>query len=182
MPASMIQMGSACVNRKHGLRVNIECIDNLSIVSLKVSSQSADTARDRLELAQSGTATNGEPQSLWFGPDRWLLVSDSTPPEVIVKTCNQSLGEVLHIAVDYSAGLAVARIAGPDSWRLLAAGSSVDFRPDKYPVLTCCRTRFAHIAAIIVAVAPEQFDVYVDRSYGTYLNEWLGDSSSIPAN
>lgn len=175
----MIQMGSACVADKYDGDVSIECIDILSIVSLKVAINSADTAGEKLPLASSGTASSGDPQSLWLGPDRWLLVSDSITPDSIIRKCNDSLGEILHNAVDYSAGLTVMRVAGPDSWCLLAAGSSVDFRREKFPVLSCCRTRLANVAAVIVAASPLCFDLYVDRSYGTYLNEWLCDSSQI---
>jgi heterotetrameric sarcosine oxidase gamma subunit len=65
---------------------------------------------------------------------------------------------------------------------LLAADCGLDFRPQKFPVGTCCRTRLAQIAAIIAAERPEQFDIYVDRSYEAYFGDWLRDSLSIAAS
>lgn len=159
--------------------VNIDRIDDLSIVSLKVCGKSIESARSQLQLASPTSATGSEPRSLWFGPDRWLLVSTSTAPDTIVRNCREALAGILHNAVDYSAGLTVLRIAGPNAGQLLASGSGLDFRPEKFPVHTCCRTRLAQVAAIIVAEAPGQFEVYVDRSYGTYLAAWLSDSSGI---
>ena len=159
--------------------VSIERIENLSIVSLKVSNKSLDDARKRLQLASPLSATGSDPRSLWLGPDRWLLVSNSTTPDVIVRNCNETLTEILHNAVDYSAGLAVLRIAGPTAGQILATGSGIDFRPENFPIRACCRTRLAQIAAVIVTETPQQFDIYVDRSYGTYLSDWLTDASNI---
>ena len=161
--------------------VSIERIDNLSIVSLKVSSRSLESARDRLQLASPARVNGSDPRSLWFGPDRWLLVSSSIPADSIVKKCEETLGDVLHNAVDNSAGLAVFRITGSGARDLLAAECGVDFRAEKFTVGNCCRTRFAQIAAIIVAEGPEQFEIYVDRSYEVYLSDWLRDSLSISA-
>ena len=163
-------------------QVNIERIENLSIVSLKVSSKSLENASNSLQLAPAASTSGSDPRSLWFGPDRWLLVSGSKPAGSIVSECDEALADVLHNAVDYSSGLAVFRLTGPGARNLLAAGSGVDFRADKFPAGYCCRTRLAQIAAIIAADGPEQFDIYVDRSYGTYINDWLEDSLSISVN
>ena len=163
-------------------QVSIERIENLSIVSLKVSSKSIESARNSLQLASPANTSNGDPRSLWFGPDRWLLVSESKSAESMVEECEKSLADVLHNAVDYSSGLAVFRLTGSGARNLLAAGSGVDFRADKFPAGYCCRTRLAQIAAIIAADGPEHIDIYVDRSYGTYINDWLKDSLSISIN
>ena len=179
MPVSMIRTGSACVPDQRNNGVSIERVENLSIVSLKVAAKSLDDASNRLQLASSMTAAGNDPQSLWLGPDRWLLVSNSIAPQVIVRDCNEALVGILHNAVDYSAGLEMLRIAGPDARQLLAAGSGIDLRPGKFPIRSCCRTRLAQIAAVIVAEEPKRFDIYVDRSYGTYMQDWLTDSSGI---
>lgn len=161
--------------------VSIERIENPSVVSLRVSRKTLDGARDKLKLAPPAGVADGDPRSLWIGPDHWLLVSNSMTPASIVSNCDQSLGETLYNAVDYSAGLSVLRISGANARELLATGSGLDFRAEEFPINTCCRTRFAQISAIIVAEGPEQFDIYVDRSYGAYLREWLTDSLSISA-
>ena len=166
---------------QHSNGVEIERLDNLSIVSLKVSRKSCDVAHERLARASPPNATESEPKCLWHGPDRCLLVSQSITAGSIVKKCQETLADVLHHAVDNSAGLALFRIVGPGTRDLLAAGCGLDFRSEKFPVGTCCRTRLAQIAAVITAEGPEQFDIYVDRSYEAYLGEWLRDSLSISA-
>ncbi len=167
-------MAEQCING-----ISIERIENLSIVSLKVSRQSTNVARERLALASPSSATESEPKCLWLGPDHCLLVSDSTTADSLVKKCQETLVDVLHNVVDNSAGLAVFRIVGPGACDLLAAGCGLDFRTEKFPFGNCCRTRFAQIAAVIAAEGPEQLDIYVDRSYEAYLGAWLRDSLSI---
>ena len=164
---------------QHNSQVSIERIENLSIVSLKVSSKSLESARSSLQLAPPASTSNGDPRSLWFGPDRWLLVSESKSADSMVEECEKSLADVLHNAVDSSAGLAVFRLTGTGARDLLAAGCGIDFRDEKFPAGNCCRTRFAQIAAIIAADAPERFDIYVDRSYEKYLDDWLRDSQTL---
>ena len=154
--------------------VSIERLENLSIVSLKVARKSCYVAQERL-------ASASEPKCLWHGPDRCLLVSNSITADSLVNHCQKQLADVLHHAVDNSAGLAVYRLTGTGARDLLAAGCGLDFRDEKFQVGTCCRTRFAQIAAVIVAEGPEQFDIYVDRSYEKYLSDWLRDSLSISA-
>lgn len=159
--------------------VRISLLEKRSIVSLKVSRKTIDIARRRLTLAAPLTATGSETRCLWVGPDQWLFVSDSIEADSLVRECNESLADVLHNAVDNSAGLAVIRLDGPGARSLLASGCGLDFRPEEFAVGACCRTRFAQIAAIIVAEGPQKFDIYVDRSYAVFLNEWLRDSLNI---
>ena len=159
--------------------VNIERVENLSIVSLKIARKSLADAPDKLRLAAPVSATDSDPRSLWLGPDHWLLVSNSKTPDVIVSGCKSALTAIPHNAVDYSAGLAALRIVGPNARQLLATGTGIDLRSGSFPIDSCCRTRLAQIAAVIVAEAPEAYTVYVDRSYETYLTDWLAESASI---
>jgi heterotetrameric sarcosine oxidase gamma subunit len=175
----MIRPGSACVVDQKNSGASIERIDSLSIVSLRVSRNSLAEAQQKLRLASPVSVAGEDPRSLWLGPDRWLLVSNLMTPGAIIRNCTEALDGILHNAVDYSAGLVALRITGPNARQILASGSGVDFRPGKFPVGTCCRTNFAHVAAVIVAESADQFDIYVDRSYENYINDWLADTSGI---
>lgn len=179
MPVSTIRKGSACVADRIGNDLRIDRIDELSVVLLKISGHTLDSARDKSKLAGPLEVSGGDPRRLWLGPDRWLLVSDTMTPDVIIDSCNKALAGIVHNAVDYSAGLAVFRIIGQQARTLLASGTGVDLRPDRFPIGRCCRTRLAQIAAVITAEAADQYDVYVDRSYETYLANWFAESSSI---
>ena len=157
----------------------IERIDKPALVLLKFAHKPDERARDRMRLAPAASTAGTDPQSVWLGPDRWLLVSDSATPADLISRCNQDLGGVTHHAVDYSSALAVFRISGRNARQLLESGSGVDFRPAKFPVGTCCRTRLAQIAAVVVADAAEGYEIYIDRSYANYLSDWLAASANI---
>jgi heterotetrameric sarcosine oxidase gamma subunit len=159
--------------------LGIERVDNRSIVSLKVSRNSIDIARDRLQLAKPSEIAGSDPRSLWLGPDRWLLISDTRSATAIIDSCKEALDDILHNAVDYSSGLVVTQIYGSKARRLLATGTGIDLRPKSFPVGSCCRTRLAQVAAVIVAETPLSYDVYVDRSFDRYLSDWLAESASI---
>lgn len=112
---------------------------------------------------------------LWRSPE----LKKSYDVVIIVGGCKDALTAIAHNAVDYSAGLVALRIVGPNARQLLATGTGIDLRSGSFPVDSCCRTRLAQIAAVIVAEAPEAYTVYVDRSYETYLTDWLAESASI---
>lgn len=156
-----------------------ERIGGRSIVSLKTSRTGLHNGPGKWPQAGPLAIAGNDPQSLWLGPDRWLLVSDSMSPDAIIESCSEELAGQLHNAVDYSAGLAAFRIAGRNARRVLASGTGVDLRPDKFPDGTCCRTQLAQVAAVIVAEADGRFAVYVDRSYEFYLANWLAELSGI---
>jgi len=159
--------------------VDIQRIYDLSIVTLKVARNAIDSARESLGLAEPRRVAGSDPRNLWFGPDRWLIVSETKSATEMIDLCNQALAGVTHNAVDYSSGLAVTRISGSEAHQVLATGTAIDLRPGHFPVGSCCRTKLGQVAAVIVVVAPETFDVYVDRSVATYLDDWLATSLSI---
>ena len=159
--------------------VTIERIELYTIVSLKVVRDSLDNARERLALASPGRVSPGNPESLWLGPDHWLIVSSSLAAQNIVEECSDALTDILHSAVDYSAGLAVLRVMGPGARQSLASGTGIDLRPRQFPEGTCWRTRLAQIPAVIVANSEDYFNVFVDRTYGSYMEDWLEESSGI---
>jgi heterotetrameric sarcosine oxidase gamma subunit len=162
-----------------GNEVSFDRLANRAIVSLKVARRSLDVARERLGLAAPLCAAGDDPRSLWLGPDRWLLVSDSMPADAVIAACDEALTGVLHNAVDYSAGLAVLRLAGGGARQLLATGTGIDLRPAEFAEGACCRTRLARIAAVITVDASGRFEIYADRSYESYLTSWLAESSSV---
>ncbi len=162
-----------------GSDVRIDRVTGLSIVSLKVSRNQLDSARKTLQLAKPLEVAGDDPRSLWLGPDRWLLVSDTVTADTVIVSCTRGLAGILHNAVDYSSGLAVLRVAGRRAPLLLATGTGIDLRPARFPAGTCCRTRLGQVATVIVSEAPDVFDLYVDRSYETYLTDWLAESASI---
>lgn len=162
-----------------GIDIRFEKPVKRSVVSLRVSRAAAGEAARRLDLAPLLRAAGEDPQSLWLGPDRWLLVGRRQSASAMIERCHTGLVGLLHNAVDQSAAYAVLRIRGRGAREVLASGCGLDFRKKSFPRGGCHPTRLAQVAAIVVAVGTDTFELYVDRAYGKYLLDWLEDSVLI---
>ena len=159
--------------------IRIETASDRSLVSLRASRQVAGDAVRRLDLAPPLRTAGEDPQSLWLGPDHWLLVGRQQPASAMIERCAAGLAGLLHNAVDQSAAYRILRVEGRGAREVLASGSGLDFREQSFSKGGCRPTRLAQIAAVIVAAGPEAFELYVDRAYAKYLHDWLEDSCAI---
>ncbi len=160
-------------------RIRVGRATDRSLVSLRVSRAASEEAGKRLDLAPPLCSAGEEPQSLWLGPDHWLLVGRQLSAPALIERCRTGLAGLLNIAVDQSAAYAVFRIEGRGAGEVLASGAGFDFRWGRFPLHGCRPTRLAQVAAVVVAVGADSFELYVDRGYGQYLLDWLEDSLVI---
>ncbi len=151
------------------------------LVRLRVPlNRAADAAaRARLPL-EPLTVGEGDPTALWVGPEQWLLTSMSRPAEDILAELAVQLEGVLHHATDASDALALITVEGRAARGLLAMCSSLDLGQPPLGVGRCARTRMAKVAVLVHAVEAHRFDLYVDRSVGHYLMQWLQRSARDP--
>ena len=161
------------------LDIRLEKPAERAVVSLRVSRAAAGDAGRRLGLAPPLCAAGEDPQSLWLGPDHWLLVGRRQSAPEMIERCATGLSGLLHNAVDQSAAYGVLRIGGRGAREVLASGSGLDFRERSFPRGGCRPTRLAQVAAVIVAADADAFELYLDRGYGKYLLDWLEDSLAI---
>ncbi len=150
-----------------------------ALVSLRVSRRDAEEARRRLDLAAPLRAAGEAPQSLWLGPDHWLLVGRPQTALAMIEECATKLVGLLYNAVDQSAAYAALRLEGPGARDVLASGAGLDFREPGFPRGDCRPTRLAQIAAVIVATGTSEFEIYVDCAYRSYLRDWLADTALV---
>lgn len=162
-----------------GLDIQIGHAVSRALVSLRVARGAVADAVRRLHLAPPLSAAGEDPQSLWLGPDHWLLASRRQTASAMVERCAAELVGVLHNAVDQSAAFSVLRVAGRDVRDVLASGAALDFRESEFPPGGCRPTRFAQVAVAIVATGIDEFEIYVDRGYGRYLRDWLEDTARV---
>jgi heterotetrameric sarcosine oxidase gamma subunit len=157
----------------------ITTVENRSIVSIVLSRKTLDGVSNRLQLIVKSGVRGDDPHLLWFGPDRLFLVSDTTQTDALIDSSSRALDGITHNALDYSSALVVLSIANTSARRLLATGTGIDLRLDRFPVGSCCRTRLAQIPVVIVVTGDDKFDLYVDRSFKAYLKEWLNRSADV---
>jgi sarcosine oxidase subunit gamma len=112
-----------------------------------------------------------------LGPGEWLLISDTlaarTLREHALKLHQQGIA-----AVGPSPGLAALLLEGPVARDVLTQACGLDLHPVSFPLGTCTRTRLAQLPIIIDYVDTKpRFDLYVGRSYRSYLCSWLRDAA-----
>jgi sarcosine oxidase subunit gamma len=146
-------------------------------VPLALASDAAALARLPLEPLTVG---EGDPAALWLGPEHWLLVSTSRSADAIVAELAARLQGVLHHATDTSDGLALITVEGRAALGLLAMHSGLDLSQSPIGVGRCARTRMEKVAVFVHAIDAQRFDLYVDRSAGHYLLQWLRRSARDP--
>ena len=156
-------------------------IDGRSIVRLRVRPSAADAAEKALRLPQGAIhSQHGDPVACWFGPDQWLLTSENKPVAEILEHIDGALAGQLYAATNMSSGYACFAISGPAARIGMAMGCGIDMHETAFTAGRCVRTRFAQVPLFIVATGNFDFDLYVDRSYANYLQDWLAAAGKDP--
>lgn len=149
-------------------------------------------------------------QLLPFGPDQWLIVSEHRPARELIAHCERVLGDLRHHAVDLSAALTCARLSegptesaglpgeardiahgesdashssfseGSPARALLAMGSGLDWYSREVQPGFCTRLRLARVPVIVHMCARDTFDLYYDRSYRAYMEQWFAHARRDP--
>jgi sarcosine oxidase, subunit gamma len=110
--------------------------------------------------------------TLWLGPDEWLVVSDVDPAEEIVAGLERSLADRHHSAVDVSANRVVIELRGPRRLELLEAGCGLDLHPRSWRDGMCAQTLLANVAVLL----QERHDatrIFLRPSFARHLVGWL---------
>jgi sarcosine oxidase subunit gamma len=128
-------------------------------------------APDQGGPAPLGSLTDGDTILLWTGPGQWLAVSASAGADGLLAELEQRLSATDATLSDLSHARTVLRVSGP-AWKdLLAKGCPADI--DAMAPGDCVASLLSHFTVVIHCVAEDSADVYVFRSFGASLWEWL---------
>ena len=152
-----------------------------SLVRLRVRMNDADAAASALHLLADPQHWQGsEPIALWLGPDQWLLASDSKSAKELIASIDDKLSNQLYATADLSDALDCLEFSGPGARTILSMGCGLDLDSSAFTDGQCARTRFACVPLVIAATGEDQFDLYVDRSYSHYLQQWIANAARDP--
>ncbi len=156
-------------------------IDGRSMVRLRVRPRGADAACKALQLPHEPLRWWGEdPAAYWLGPDQWLLTSDTKPAKDIIGHIDRTLSGQLYAATDMSSHNVCFSLRSPSARTVLAMGCGIDMHRSAFMAGQCTHTHFANVLLFIVVVEDNNFNLYVDRSYASYLRHWLVNSGEDP--
>ncbi len=118
-----------------------------------------------------GSVTEGDTTLLWTGPGQWFAVSESLDAGGLLAGLEERLSSTHATVSDLSHARTVLRVSGR-AWKdLLAKGCPADI--DAMAPGDCIASLLSHFTVIIHGVADDSADVYVFRSFGASLWEWL---------
>ena len=112
---------------------------------------------------------------LWTGPGQWFAMSDSMAPAVLVSTLEDVLAGTDATVTDLSHARTVLRISGPACKDLLTKGCPADV--EAMAPGDCLLSLLSHFNVLVDCVAEDACEVYVFRSFGLSLWEWLTDAA-----
>jgi sarcosine oxidase subunit gamma len=117
----------------------------------------------------------GRRTALWVGPGRWLVVEPGRG--ALADELDKAAGGSLAVT-DLSHSRIVLRTSGAKVRDMIAQGCAVDLHPRAVTAGDCFVTSVARHSAVLHVVDDATMDVYVYRSFGQDLVEWLLEAAS----
>jgi len=137
---------------------------------------------------QPNHSTGSNPAALCLRPNEWLLFSEKSDPESLLKRLRSAIDPARTSLLNNSDGLATFRLSGQGAPWLLSKLSGLDYLAGSSENAAerqhCARTRMAHAAVVVHYHQPDGgespfvFDLLLDRSFAKYLWELLSASAN----
>lgn len=122
---------------------------------------------------------------MWLGPDEWLVITRPGGGERAFNALWKELKvDGLHAAVtDSSEARTCIKISGPRAREVLSKGCAIDLHPSKFGPGQCAQTVVSKIGVMLTQTAGAKttdpaYELYVLRSFATYLWMWLEDAAA----
>ena len=123
---------------------------------------------------------------LWMAPDQWLLLCPPEETETLLAALAKTKEEAAlsMTATNVSDARAIFRLRGDGTRATLMKAMPVDFLAPAFAPGDVRRSAFAGIAAMAHcrAADPDEFDLYIFRSYAAYALAWLQRASHPEAH
>src|SRR5262249_35582268 len=117
----------------------------------------------------------GRRTALWIGPGRWFVVEPGR--SALADELEKAAGGSAAIT-DLSHSRTALRVGGPRVRDVIAQGCAVDLHPRTAQAGAGFVTAVARHSAVLHLVDATTMDVYVYRSFGQDLAEWLLEAAA----
>lgn len=109
---------------------------------------------------------------LWNGPQMWFAQSDS---DQAVARLGDTLSRTAATITDVSHGRTIFRLTGRDASTLISKGCPVDI--GAMSDASVVSSHIGHLNVMVHKIDAQTFDLFVFRSFGQALYEWLADAA-----
>ena len=118
---------------------------------------------------------SGDRETLWLGPDEWLLVAAPGSTPALVEELERALDGLHHSVVEVSADRAVIELSGEERRELLSRGCGLDLHPRSWRDGRCAQTLLARVP-VLLQERERDTRVFVRASFSHHLVDWLQQS------
>lgn len=122
------------------------------------------------------SAGKGKVTALWQGPDRWLVTCPEPDAPLFAKLLREALTGVHAAVTEVTDGRVALQLAGPDARAVLAKGCPLDLDAGQFDPGRVAGSLLAKAEILLHCTGPDSFDLYVARSFSSYLWAWLEDA------
>jgi len=115
---------------------------------------------------------DGDQTARCLAPGEWLLVGERPDLGSQVENAGGTLSDLRHARV-------VFRMPANLGREVLAKGCPLDLRPEIFQPGRCAQSVLAGVAILVHHLPTgDDMDIYVARSYGRFIHDWLVDATS----
>ena len=127
------------------------------------------------------TSETGGVVVCWLGPDEWLIIAPRGS-DALAYQLYAAIGGQHSALTDISDARSVIRLSGRNAREVLEKGCDLDLHARSFAIGDCAQTGLAQAAVLLRRLAdpaPDEttWEIYVERSFGTYLWMWLMDAA-----
>ena len=120
----------------------------------------------------------GSAHVLWQAFDEWLLITPDGRQSAVAASLRAALSETHHALTDVSDLRTRFALDGPNARDVLQKGCAVDLHPRVFGTSSCVTTALARVRVTLRRMGDaERYEILVERSYGSYLRDWLVDAA-----
>jgi len=125
-----------------------------------------------LPLEPNTWVANGHRETLWLGPDEWLIVGPPDTEGSISKDLERALAGLPHSVVEVSAARAILEVESAVRLDLLPQGCGIDVHPRSWREGMCAQTLLARVP-VILQEREASTRIFVRPSFANYLVDWF---------
>ncbi len=141
-------------------------------VSLRLDPAEAARVPFALPPAPNTWSRGDGRETLWLGPDEWLVVAEPGSARVLVEELERALDGLHRSVVDVSANRAVLELAGADRFELLTQGCRLDLHPRAWRDGSCAQTLLGRVP-VLLQERDHATRIFVRASLAAHLADWL---------
>jgi sarcosine oxidase, subunit gamma len=131
-----------------------------------------------LPVEPNTTVSSPELTIFWIGPGRWLIESERLAANAIEDRLRVTSDAAGIAIADVSSGRTVIRVCGDGARHTLAQGCPIDLHPRAFPPRNVVNSVLEGISVMLYHLPDASgFDLYVPRSYGQTMFEWLREAA-----